>query len=76
MQRSLTPVLLRGVLAATLSVAAIAGAATQAATFEGEVRFEHGRLVLVEAHELATRCLALARHEAAPRTDSEFRIER
>lgn len=73
MQRRLKPLFLRGIFAATLSVAAIAGAATQAASFEGEVRFERGRLVLVDAREVATQCLRLAWHEATVLNPVEFR---
>jgi len=76
MPHRLRPLLLRGILAATLSAVAIAGAATQAAGFEGEVRFEHGRLVLVDAREVATQCLSLARREATVLNRNEFRSVR
>ena len=55
---------------------AIAGAATQAASFEGEVRFEHGRLVLVDAREVGMQRLSLARREATVLNRNEFRSVR
>lgn len=53
MQRSLTPLLVRGLLGTALSVAAVAAAATQAVAFEGVVGYEGGRLVLIDAPAIA-----------------------
>jgi hypothetical protein len=56
MHRSLTPLLLRGLLGTALSVAAVAAAATQAARFEGEVRLDQGRLVLLQLPPSDAQC--------------------
>ena len=59
MQRSLRPLLLRGAFGVAFSFAAVASAATEAARFEGDWRFEQGRLVLVSAAEaMAGQCAA------------------
>lgn len=56
MHRSLTPLLFRGLLGTALSVAAVATAATQAANFEGEVRLDGGRLVLLPPAASDAQC--------------------
>ena len=59
MQRSLRPLLLRGAFGVAFSFAAVASAATEAARFEGDWRFEQGRLVLMTAAEaMASQCAA------------------
>jgi hypothetical protein len=60
MSRKLKPLVLRGLLACVFSVAAVSTAATQAVGYAGEVRFEQGRLVLVDAPALAAQCEAAA----------------
>jgi hypothetical protein len=42
-----------------LSVSAVAAAGTQALRFDGEVRFEQGRLVLIQAPDASAQCAAL-----------------
>jgi hypothetical protein len=68
MRRNLDALLVRGLFGAVFSLVALATAATQAASFEGEVRFEAGRLELLAAPE-AVQCavaqqLAPARNAA------------
>jgi hypothetical protein len=70
MQRRLKPVFLRGVLAVGLSIAAISAAATQAVGFEGDIRFEQGRLVLVDAVDTGMQCV-LADRAAPPALRAE-----
>ena len=61
MHPRLHSVLLRGLLATVLSVVAVAAAATQAVRFEGEVRLDAGRLVLVEQSAADAQCATSAR---------------
>lgn len=61
MQRSLRQVYIRGSLGTVLSIAAVAAAASQAVSFDGEIRIEQGRLVLVDARDVAKQCLVTAR---------------
>lgn len=64
MQRNLDSLLLRGLLGLALSLVAVAAAATQAIRFSGEVRFEAGRLVLIDAAPAVTSCLLAAALDA------------
>lgn len=68
MQRNLNSLLLRGLLGLALSLVAVAAAATQAIRFSGEVRFDQGRLVLVEALPGGASC-ALAAAADTPLSD-------
>ncbi len=65
MQRNLRQVFIRGALGTTLSIVAVAAAATQAAGFDGEIRIQNGRFVLVGGQALAAQCLEATRSEKA-----------
>jgi hypothetical protein len=71
MSHRLDSLLLRGVFGATLSLAVLVGAASQAVGFQGEWRFENGRLVLETVAESQALCqveteASLRRVEGAP----------
>jgi hypothetical protein len=68
MSRRFDFLLLRGALGVALSVSAIAAAGTQAVQFDGEVRFEQGRLVLIQAPDASAQCAVLEAEDVAPGT--------
>ena len=65
MQRNLNSLLLRGLLGLALSLVAVAAAATQAIRYTGEVRFDGGRLVLVDDAPAGATCALEAASDAA-----------
>ncbi len=65
MQRNLRKVFVRGALGTVLSIVAVAAAAAQAAGFDGEIRIENGRFVLVGGQALVAQCLEATRSERA-----------